>query len=429
MGRRSRVVRAALAVFAFVVSAERARAAHNSFAIRNVRVFDGERVVPRANLIVRDGKIAALGRSVKIPAALLTIDGAGKTLLPGLIDSHVHVFPGAQADALRFGVTTELDMFNLTHEFARWRAQRQSFARVTDADTWTAGTGVSAPGGHPSGTMPGSSGIPTLANAADSRAFVAARVAEGSDYVKIMMEDNSFLTPDHLIPTLSREAVCASVKAAHDLGKMAIVHVSRQRDARTAILCGADGLAHLFADEVVQPDFVKLAREHHVFVETTMSVVAAGSSMPLPAQAYASPAIAPWLSAGQRQMIAGGFFGPARPHGIENVLRSARILHAAGIPLLAGTDAPNPGAPHGAGLHAELRLLTLAGFSPIEALRSATSLPARTFHLSDRGRIAPGYRADLLLVRGNPTRDIGATAAIDRIWKNGFEVTRAAASK
>ena len=113
-----------------------------------------------------------------------------------------------------------------------------------------------------------------------------------------------------------------------------------------------------------------------------------------------------------------------RPHGIENALRSARILHQAGIPLLAGTDAPNPGAPHGAGLHAELRLLTLAGFSPIEALRSATALPAQIFRLPGRGRIAPGYRADLLLVRGDPTRDIRATASIDRIWKNGFAVKR-----
>jgi imidazolonepropionase-like amidohydrolase len=395
----------------------------NSFAIRDVRVFDGEKTLPHANLVVRDGRIAAIGPKVRIPAGLPVIEGAGKTLLPGLIDSHVHVFPGAQADALRFGVTTELDMFNLSHDFARWRSQRQSLGPAAEADTWSAGTGVSAPGGHPSGTMPGSADIPTLAGVADAPAFVAARVAEGSDYVKIILEDNSFLTPDRLVPALSRDEVCAAVKAAHGLGKMAIVHASRARDARIAIECGTDGLAHLFADEVADAAFVRLARAHHIFIETTLAVVAAGSGSALPQNLFARPDVAALLSAGQKRLLSYGF-GAARPHGIENALRSARILQAAGIPLLAGTDAPNPGAPHGAGLHAELQFMVLAGLSPAEALRSTTSLPAKIFRLPERGRIAVGYRADLLLVRGDPTRDIAATMAIDRIWKNGFAVSR-----
>ena len=409
-------------------AAQAARADGNSFAIRDVRLFDGERVLAHANLVVRGGRIFRMGPKATIPRGLRIIDGAGKTLLPGLIDSHVHVFPGAQADALRFGVTTELDMFSLSPDFARWRGQRQSLARTVEADTWSAGIGVSAPGGHPSGTMPGSAGIPTLAGADDAPAFVAARVAEGSDYVKIIVEDNSFLTPDHLVPMLSRESVCAAVKAAHDRGRIAIVHASRQRDARVAIRCGADGLAHLFADQVADADFVALARAHHIFIETTLGVVAAGSGMALPQALYARPDIAALLSPGQKRLLSYGF-GPVRPHGIENALRSARIFHAAGIPLLAGTDAPNPGAPHGAGLHAELQLLVLAGLSPVNALRAATSRPAAIFRLPERGRIATGLRADLLLVRGDPTRDIAATMAIEQVWKNGFAIQSAAPAR
>jgi imidazolonepropionase-like amidohydrolase len=355
---------------------------------------------------------------------MLSIDGRGRTLLPGLIDAHVHVFAAAQADALRFGVTTELDMFSMSADLKHWREKRNSLSKTTDADTWSAGIGVSAPGGHPSATMPGSSGIPTLARADDASDFVHARVDEGSDYVKIILEDNSFLTPGHTIPALNREEVCAAVRAAHDLHKLAIVHISRQRDARIAIECGADGLAHLFADEVAAPDFVKLALTHHVFIETTLGVVAAGSGMSLPNDVYALPEVSSFLSAGQLRLLGYGF-GSARPHGIETALRSAHILHNAGVPLLAGTDAPNPGAPHGAGLHAELRLLTLAGLSPIQALNAATALPARVFHLAGRGRVLPGYRADLLLVRGDPTQHINATVAIDRIWKNGYPVSRA----
>ena len=100
------------------------------------------------------------------------------------------------------------------------------------------------------------------------------------------------------------------------------------------------------------------------------------------------------------------------------------MLHEKGVPILAGTDAPNPGTAHGASVHRELRLLVDAGLTPAAALAAATSAPARAFKLSDRGRIAPGLRADLVLVNGDPTRDIGATRDIVTIWKRGVRVER-----
>jgi len=397
----------------------------NSFAIRDVRLFDGKRVVPRANVTIRQGIITAVGPNVPVPPGLPVIDGRGKTLLPGLIDSHVHVFRGAQEDAVRFGVTTEMDMFTLAPDFAAWRAHRESLSRTTAADTWSAGLGVSAPNGHPSGTMPGSAGIPTLGSTAEADAFVAARAAEGADFIKIIMEDNSFLAPGSTIPALSIEEVCASVRAAHRLGKLAIVHASRARDAQAAVECDADGLAHLFADEVASPELVRLARDRRIFIQTTLAVIAAGSDASFAAELYGLPEIQALLSAGQRQILQMGF-GPVRPRGIDTALRSAQLFHASGVPLIVGSDAPNPGAPHGLGVHAELQLLVKAGLSPLQALAAATSLPARLFGLSDRGVIAAGRRADLLLVRGDPTRNIAATLDVDRIWKNGFAIDQAA---
>ncbi len=395
----------------------------NSFAVRNVRLFDGERVTERANVVVIGGLITAAGPDAPLPPGVPVIDGGGKTLVPGLIDSHVHVFAGAQEDALRFGVTTEIDMFTLAPRFAPWRSQRETLPRTRAADTWSAGLGVSAPGGHPSGTMPGSETIETLAPGADADAFVAARVAEGSDFIKIIVEDNSVLSPGHPIPALAIEDACAAVRAAHRYGKLAIVHASRARDALSMVECGADGLAHLFADEVASADFIRLARDRRIFVVSTLAVLSAGSGEPLAADLYGRPAFQDLLSPAQKQVLALGF-GTVRPQGIANALQSARLLHAAGVPLLAGTDAPNPGAPHGAGLQAELVLLTRAGLTPAQALEAATALPARTFGLADRGRIAPGRRADLVLVDGDPLHTIGAALAIDTIWKNGFVVSR-----
>ena len=114
----------------------------------------------------------------------------------------------------------------------------------------------------------------------------------------------------------------------------------------------------------------------------------------------------------------------ARSGFLANATESVRRLHAAGVPVLAGTDAGNPGTTHGATLHEELALLVAAGLTPSEALTAATALPARTFSLADRGRIAPGLRADLVLVDGDPTTNIDATRAIVTIWKNGYVVDR-----
>ena len=110
--------------------------------------------------------------------------------------------------------------------------------------------------------------------------------------------------------------------------------------------------------------------------------------------------------------------------GVQVALDTVRQLRAAGVPILAGSDAPNPGTSHGAALHRELELLVQAGLTPAEALAAATSAPAKAFRLADRGRIAPGLRADLVLVAGDPTADVTATRNIVRIWKGGVPFER-----
>ncbi|MFC7564468.1 amidohydrolase family protein [Actinomadura namibiensis] len=94
------------------------------------------------------------------------------------------------------------------------------------------------------------------------------------------------------------------------------------------------------------------------------------------------------------------------------------------MPILAGTDAPIRANANGVSMLAELAHLVRAGLSPRAALAAATSAPAREFGLTDRGRIAPGLRADLLLVDGDPTTDITDLRAITAIWKNGHPVDR-----
>jgi imidazolonepropionase-like amidohydrolase len=217
--------------------------------------------------------------------------------------------------------------------------------------------------------------------------------------------------------------VCAVIQAAHDAGKMAIVHVQQERTALEAMDCGANGLAHAFPDQVADTAFIESAKRRHVFVLSTLDVWAAASGMDLTDRLAADPRVARCLSAAQKETLLARdkttvlkFF--------SNAVANVRLLHRAGVPILAGTDAPNPGTAHGASLHEELQILVSAGFTPVEALHSATALPDKVFGLGDRSHIAVGDRADLLLVNGNPAEDIRSTLNIERIWKNGYPVDR-----
>ena len=161
--------------------------ARDGFAIRDVRVFDGERFVDGMTVRVRDGLIADVGADVALPAGMDAIDGRGRTLLPGLIDGHVHTWGDARRDALRFGVTTMLDMFSDPAQLPDARREREDPASpAVAADLYSAGLLATADGGH--GTQFGIA-VPVLRAPADAGAWVDARVAEGSDWIKLVRED------------------------------------------------------------------------------------------------------------------------------------------------------------------------------------------------------------------------------------------------
>jgi imidazolonepropionase-like amidohydrolase len=115
---------------------------------------------------------------------------------------------------------------------------------------------------------------------------------------------------------------------------------------------------------------------------------------------------------------------PQLNHLCNGTDEGIRQLVQAHVPILTGTDAPVPGSTYGASEHVELALLVRDGLSPVQALAAATSVPAQTFHLEDRGWIRPGMRADLVLVEGDPTTNILATRNIVAVWKHGIRAQR-----
>lgn len=394
--------------------------AARAFVVRGARVFDGTRSLGAQDVLVRDGRIAAVGHDLAVPPGTEEVAGAGRTLLPGLIDAHTHVWGGALHEALMFGVTTELDMFMAADSMRKIKADQAAGRRLDEADLRSAGTLATVAGGH--GTEYGLP-IPTLKGPQDADAWVDQRIAEGSDYIKVILEDGSEI--GRPMPTLDAPTVAAIVAAAHRRGRMVVVHVETLAMAREAIDAGADGLAHLFIDQVPDPGFGRYVAAHHVFVVPTLSVFHYLAGAPAGAALVDDPHLAPYIDPDNAGNLTRSF--PQRPGSHATYAPLPATIHqllAAGVPILAGTDSPNPGTAHGISLHGELALLVEAGLTPTQALAAATSVPAATFHLADRGRIAPGLRADLLLVDGDPTTDVRQTRAIVRVWKLGVPADR-----
>jgi imidazolonepropionase-like amidohydrolase len=387
------------------------------FAIRDVRVFDGRKEIEKATVLVRDGKIENVAAAMKIPADARIIDGSGKTLLPGLIDSHTHMFGTGLQRSLQFGVTTDIDMFTSVEFLKAMKAQQAAGSNPDRADLVSSGTLATVPGGH--GTEYGVA-IPTLASPEEAQAFVDARIAEGSDFIKIIYSHG------WQFPSLDKPTLAALIRAAHTRKKLAAVHIDTMQDARDAIESGADILAHVWYDREPDEALMILARERHVILIPTLTVIGTICGLKPGVALINDPQLEPLIPSaalpGLKQQFPGASFKQ------ENFNVAERITDAFKrnkLPVLAGTDAPNPGTAYGASLHQELELLVQAGLSPTEALNAATALPAEVFGLADRGRIARGLRADLVLIEGNPIADIKDTRRIVGIWKEGVELDRA----
>jgi len=294
------------------------------------------------------------------------------------------------------------------------------------------GMGITPPGGHPTEYMPDSDdermrnyAFPFVSTPDEAARHIAALVAEGADYIKIFMEDGTALGIPGL-PVLSNETLLAAVREAHRYGKMAIAHTTTAAATQQVITAGVDGLAHMFVDPPRTPELVAAIAASGVFVTpclTLNSSVMGNTGSALAAdERVRSKLSRKWLDSLCRSMN-------TYPQGnLSDVFATVVALHVAGVDILAGTDVSEPlpnlgGLAHGASLHHELHLLVAAGLTPIEALRAATATPARRFGLTDRGRIAPGARADLLLIDGDPMTNITDTLSICGIWRRGVRLT------
>ncbi|WP_329060082.1 amidohydrolase family protein [Amycolatopsis sp. NBC_01480] len=392
--------------------------------LADVRVFDGSRLTEPVDVVVEGGVIGSIGGGQAHDAEV--VDGAGATLLPGLIDAHTHADEAALRQALTFGVTIEFDLASMPDTMIPLRAEVATAADL--ADVRSSSFGLTTPHGHPHQLRGGQNDPdwPTVTEPGEAQAFVDGRIAEGADYIKVLIEDGHTLGTS--LPALAPDLVDAVVRAGHERGKMVLAHALTVAATEIALDAGADGLTHLFVDQPHTPQLIERIADSGMFVIPTLSTLASitgrSDGADLAADARVRPKLSPeWLDNLSRS------WAFQQPEQFRYALDTVAALHAAGVDVLAGTDASHLGAygmAHGASLHGELRLLVLAGFTPAAALNAATSVPAARFGLADRGRIRPGARADLILVDGDPTANIGATLSLRAVWRGGVRLDLAA---
>jgi len=424
--------------------------------IQNVTVFDatsGNRLNRRDVWVQGDQitKIGATGRQ-ELAANAVVVDGEGRTLLPGLIDAHVHVtntdappgvleLPDAERALQKFlyaGITTVLDLGGPGEELAELRAELRA-GRLAGPDLLFAGEFVTAEGGLPASMMDIMLPWPLDWFVAHQKVYQVETTAEIGetlndladaqvDWVKLMFDDVPLGAPQ-----LSEELLAFAANGAHTRGYPVAVHIGSDQDARLAAQHGADMLAHgVYLDAYTDATLAELAEQKTAVVSTlgvfrNMDRVFRGEYEPVPyLQELQGPdqiedlkaggddeppeEIRPWLEALHANQ--------------DQLLPNARVLGEYGVDWLVGSDAPFIGWTAGQALHVELELLVEAGYRPAEVLQAATARNARVLNLSDRGQIREGLRADLLLVEGDPTESIAQVHEIVEVFKAGRRVRR-----
>jgi imidazolonepropionase-like amidohydrolase len=428
-------------------------AAAETTVLKGMTLIDGTGKPAQANsaIVMTDGKIAWVGpvAQLKAPAGAATVDLTGKYVIPGLIDSHVHIGimhdktqdikyytqQNVEADLktyAAYGVTgvqvlgTDKDLvFDVRKQ---QRAGRPKMARV-----YTAGQGVVFKGGY-GGVL----GLNVqVATAEEARKAVDEQAAKGVDIIKLWMDDERKAIPVKMTYAVSK----AAIEQAHKHKLKAVAHVFYLADAKELIREGVDGFAHMVRDQPVDQELLSMMKAKGTWmVSATLSREMAYSLaiMPWLQDPFFTRGVTPgtltFLKSTTRQKNV--MLGPTRFPGLPyekkvfadmdrtlfQAMENWQAMVKAGVNVGMGTDSGPNGRFPGFNAHEEMQMQVLAGRQPLEAIKSATSDNARWLGDKSVGSIEAGKWADLVVLNRDPLADIRNTHTIQSVYVAGNSV-------
>ncbi|HET7400318.1 MAG TPA: amidohydrolase family protein [Usitatibacter sp.] len=458
MGHRN-ILAAAAAALCILASAAHAAA---TIAIVGVTVIhperDGDAAIARDQAVVIEGaRIKSIGpRSSFQPAGDATvIDGKGKWVVPGLVDAHVHFFqsgnPYTRPDAADFNAVVPY-----AQEMARNKARLPATFKVWLASGVTSVVDI----GGPFWNFEMRDAAARIAQA--PRVAVAGPLISMVDRVKLDLGDPPIIKVSS--PEAARELVAKELErkpdfikvwfihqpgddlakqeaivkaagdAAHAAGLRLAVHATELVVAKASLRAGADYLVHSVEDEPVDDEFLALAKKNHALYCPTLFVVMgyryalSGTWEPTEAEKrLADPQILATMHDVRTmpaeklpERVAKAVKEPPKVEPSRISLDNLRRVWEAGIPVAMGTDAGNIGTLHGPSVFREMALMTQAGLTPLQVLRSATVNGAKAMGRErDLGTLVPGKLADLVILDADPLADVQNLSRIFRVVKDG----------
>ncbi len=427
--------------------------------IRNVDVVDvlTASIAKARDVYIRGPLIEKIvATSVAKPKGTKILDATGGTLLPGLIDAHIHLgnrpdaswtrgMPDPELNLARLlysGVTTVLETGGMiTDSFER--RDLVAAGQLLGPNIGTTGPIFTAPDGHPVPMLEMNAPalflwylrprlIKEVATAEEARAAVDEVAAKRPAFIKVVADE----IPEDT-PKLSLALLRTIVDHAKSRGVRSIAHIGRTEDAITAADAGVSAWVHGVYKERIPDEAIAKLAAYGIPMAPTLVVFESYGAMAMGEErvptrleeevvpqadllAFNDPPDDPDLTPGAAAMMK--LIASNRANALDNVRR----LHAAGVTILAGSDAQQ-GVYHGPGLHRELHLLSQAGLSNADVLRAATVLPARFISGSEdppMGLIAAGKAADLVLFARNPLEDLGELSNIRAVIRGGRIIKR-----
>ncbi len=407
--------------------------------IAGATVIDGTGGTPRtASVLIRGMKIEAVSADPAVPAGARVIQAAGHTLIPGLFDLHTHLPYSAVGDFsgdwgknlkayLWSGVTSVVDFGTYPETFEPMR--RLIHEGILPAPRLHLAARLTTPGGHGAEGGRGDFFSLEVLTPREARAAVGRLLPYRPDVIKVFTDGWRYGTAPEMT-SMDEATLAAIVEQAHKQGIEVLTHTVTLARAKIAARAGVDVIAHGIGDAPADEELLGLLKKTGTTYAPTLAVYEPRGRRPPPRHlaALLEPAALGLVERAGRGPRPSP--DPARTRRWEILLANTAALRSAGIPIGTGTDAGVTGTYHGISTLRELELLVESGLSPLEAITAATGNAARALRVdSERGLIAPGRLADLVLIEGAPHTNIAEISRIRRVFLAGREVDRNALAR
>jgi len=378
-----------------------------AFEGARIIVGDGSQVIEKGTIVVNGTTIQAIGANVQVPAGAQRVNLAGKTVMPMILDTHIHA-PATREQMIRdlrrrayWGIGAAMSMGTDTTDVV-FKVRDETKNMPGTARLLTAGRGVT---GIEKGREPAAYWVGTVAEA---RKVVQENAAKRPDIIKIWVDDR-----DNTVPKLTPELYGAIIDEAHKAKIRVTAHIFDLEDGKGLLKANVDAFAHSVRDRDVDQEFLSMMKQR--------PNVTVNPNLPSPGKMWDIA----WL---QGKIPADEYAGvqkanvndpkQADMYGIQ--ARNLKKLSDQGARIVLGTDGNIPWAPH-----QEMEAMAMAGMTPMQVIVAATGRAAEFLRITDTGTLQAGKNADLIVLDANPLDNITNTRRISAVYLRGEMVERA----